>query len=221
MGKYVDEAGLTRVVSQTKDLVAASQKVATSSTPGIVKPDGSTLSVQSDGTIGLHQDMDKKFIPNGGLKGGFLVKKSGVDYDTEWVNAPENININELEVSNKTILRGVTTIGEEMGSDEEPAPKQKFRVNNDTYFAKPVSFHNSVKFNWPTTFLSSVDLPSTCVKTENVVNKAITSEKLADAAVTKAKLASDISIPDIEYSQTDLEAGVSELAAGKLYFVYE
>ena len=96
MGKYVDEAGLTRVVSQTKDLVAASQKVATSSTPGIVKPDGDTLSVQSDGTIGL-----------------------------------------------------------------------------------------------------------------------------ADASVTKAKLASDISIPDIEYSTVDLEAGVSELAAGKLYFVYE
>lgn len=57
MGKYVDEVGLTRVVSQTKDLVASSKKVATSSTPGIVKPDGKTLSVQSDGTIGLHPDI--------------------------------------------------------------------------------------------------------------------------------------------------------------------
>lgn len=52
-------------------------------------------------------------------------------------------------------------------------------------------------------------------------HQPIDASNIADGTITKSKLASDITIPDIEYSQTDLEAGVSELAAGKLYFVYE
>lgn len=234
MGKYVDEAGLTRVVNKTKDMVAASQKVATSSTPGIVKPDGANISVTSDGTISLSdggvteaklsEDVKTKLNNGGSVTDGSITFSKFANPMTQDNTYVWDLNGNDIRYKNGTMKLEDRLSLEAYESGIDMDAKSSFINNGYSSFKGPTNFNDQTTFNGESyfqqnaTFNALLDVSNGGI---NLPSNSVTTEKLADASVTKAKLASDISIPDIEYSQTDLEAGISELAAGKLYFVYE
>ena len=56
---------------------------ATTSTLGGVKPDGTTITVDNDGTI---HGVQGQSLPTGGTTGQVLKKKSATNYDVEWAN---------------------------------------------------------------------------------------------------------------------------------------
>lgn len=198
MGKYVDEAGLTRVVSQTKELVAASQKVATSSTPGIVKPDGANISVTSDGTISLSdggvteaklsEDVKTK-INNSGVNDGSITyqKLANPMILTNDYTCKLDGNIITYETGSISITSGLNIEGTSININESSINMDmKSHINNNglTDCNGPARFYNKTDFYDDVTFANASFNALLDVSNGGV--------KLPENSVTESNLSTDV-----------------------------
>ena len=85
MSEFIGENRLSEIFTLIKNHFVAKSQVATSSTTGLVKPDGTTTTVDANGVLSASGSS----VPSGGTTGQVLSKHSNTDQDVEWSDIPE------------------------------------------------------------------------------------------------------------------------------------
>ena len=106
-GGFLGENRLNELLTLMKNKFLTSESLATANTAGIVKPDGTTTTVDANGVLSASGSS----VPDGGTTGQALVKHSNTDQDVEWATvgggstytAGDGININNNEISTKNM----------------------------------------------------------------------------------------------------------------------